>query len=80
MDTFRRVYTSLTDGQKAEMETIKVKAEELEALFNRALPRNPRLIAMAKSELEISVLLGVKAVTTAEPGLTGSATTLAKAE
>jgi hypothetical protein len=70
MDTFRKVYAPLSDEQKAEMEAIKTKAEELEVLFNKAVGRNPRLIAMAKSELEICILLGVKAVTTAEVGAT----------
>lgn len=72
-DTFRKVYTSLSDDQKAEMLAIKEKAEELEVLYEKAVGRNPRLIAMAKSQLEISVLLGVKAVTTEELGETAKA-------
>lgn len=65
-DTFRKVYTPLTDAQKAEVEAIKTKAEELEALFNASAHREPRLMAMAKSQLEISVMLAIKSVTTEE--------------
>lgn len=64
MDTFRKEYTPLTDGQKAEMEAIKTKAEELEALFNNSIPREPRLMAVAKTNLEQAVMWAVKAVTT----------------
>jgi len=65
MDTFRKVYTPLTDGQKAEMDTIKTQAEALEASFNTSLLQgaDPLLIATAKTYLEITILLAVKAVT-----------------
>jgi len=66
MDTFRKIFAPLTDAQKAEMDAIKTKAEELEALFNASAQREPRLMAVAKTQLEISVMCAVKAVTTAE--------------
>lgn len=70
-DTFRKEYTPLNDEQKVEMQNIKTKAEVLEALYSDSLNKSPegqsqeapRLIAMAKSYLEISVLLAIKAVT-----------------
>ena len=68
MDTFRKEYTPLDDEQKAEMLAIKVKGDELEALYVKSMQREPRLMAMAKSQLELSVMCAVKAVTTAATG------------
>lgn len=65
-DTFRKVYTALTDAQKAEMEAIKTKAEELETLLNASLQREPRLMALAKTHLENAIMWAIKAVTTSE--------------
>lgn len=66
-DTFRIIHTPLTDSQKNEMNNVKLKAEELEALFDIAIANgnDPRLIATAKTYLEISIMLAVKAITTA---------------
>lgn len=65
-DTFRKEYSPLTEEQKAEMLAIKEKAEELEALFIKSMQREPRLMAVAKTHLEDSVMWAVKAVTTKE--------------
>jgi hypothetical protein len=67
-DTFRKEYAALSDQQKTEMQAIKEKAEELEALFIKSMQREPRLMSLAKTHLENSVLWAVKAVTTAETG------------
>lgn len=61
-DLFVKSYTALTDEQKNQVLAIKSKAEELIALFNNPTV-NQRLIAMAQDELEISIMLAVKAVT-----------------
>jgi len=68
MDTFRKEYTPLDDEQEAEMLAIKLKGDELEALYVKSMQREPRLMAMAKSQLELSVMCAVKAVTTAIVG------------
>jgi len=65
-DTFRKTYTVLTDDQKSEMEAIQIKAEELEALMLASKTREPRLMSVALTDLEKSVAMAVKAVTTAE--------------
>jgi len=65
-DTFRKLYTPLSEEQKAEMQAIKNKAEELEELFNKSMSREPRLMAIAKTNLEQGVMWAVKAVTTKE--------------
>lgn len=66
-DTFRKEYAPLSDAQKAEMLEIKNKAEELEALFLKSKAREPRLMAIAQTQLELSIMAAVKAVTTKEP-------------
>lgn len=63
-DTFRKEYTPLDDEQKTEMLEIKTKAEELEALFLKSKSREPRLMSIALTQLELSVMAAVKAVTT----------------
>lgn len=67
-DTFRKNFTPLNEQQKAEMLAIKEKAEELEELFNKSIQREPRLMAVAKTNLEQSVMWAVKAVTTEQKG------------
>ena len=63
-DTFRKKYNPLTEDQKIRMAQIKDKAEELESLINDARTEsNGRLIAMAQSHLEISVMCAVKGIT-----------------
>ena len=64
MDTFRKEYAPLSDEQKADMLAIKLKADELEALFDKARKYNPRLIAIAMTDLEKTILVAIKAVTT----------------
>lgn len=66
-DTFRKEYAPLTEEQKAEMLEIKNKAEELEALFLKSKFREPRLMSIALTQLELGVMAAVKAVTTKEP-------------
>lgn len=67
-DTFRKVYKPLSDEQKAQMESVKVKAEELESLFNSIVPaeersERSRCMAIARTNLETSILYAVKGVT-----------------
>ena len=70
MDTFRKEYTSLTDEQKALVDEIKTKAEELEAVLNKATPLPGvnaivgRCMATAKTNLEQAVMWAVKGATT----------------
>lgn len=69
-DTFRKVYSPLTDEQKAQMESVKVKAEELEALLNSIVPteersERSRCMAIARTNLETSIMYAVKGITTA---------------
>lgn len=70
-DTFRKEYTPLDDEQKEQMLAIKNKAEELEALFNAIAPEGERsersrLKAIANTQLELTIMVAVKAVTTAK--------------
>lgn len=67
-DVFRRVYQPLTDLQKAWMDDVKEKAEIL--LSSMESPLEPgerseraRLIAVAKTQLELSVMAAVKGIT-----------------
>lgn len=69
MDTFRKEYTPLTEEQKEGVKMIKEKAEELEEMFNAAVPNGERsersrCMAIAKTNLETSIMYAVKAVTT----------------
>lgn len=68
-DVFRKVYAPLTDKQKAQGLEIKEKAEELLALFNQAVPQEERsersrCMAIARTDLEKSVMMAVKGVYT----------------
>jgi hypothetical protein len=63
-DTFRKEYKPLTDGQKEYMAKIKEEASELETLFNDInTPDIGREIALAKTNLEQSVMWAVKGLT-----------------
>lgn len=62
-DTFVRTYTPLNDDQKRDMDYIKHKAEELLNAFVAASYADPRMIAIAKTNLEQAVMWGVKGVT-----------------
>lgn len=68
-DTFRKEYTPLDDEQKKNMADIKNKAEELLSLFNTAVPTDERsersrCMAVARTNLEQTIMWAVKAVTT----------------
>ena len=65
MDRFRKNYTPITDEQKALGLAIKEKAEELEALFEKAKFFDHRLGAIAQTELEGAVMWACKAAFTA---------------
>jgi hypothetical protein len=63
-DTFRKTYTPLDEKQLAQMDLIKTKAEELEALIRENTdPDNGRLMAVALTNLETAVMWAVKGVT-----------------
>lgn len=66
-DVFRKEYKQLTDDQKIEIELIKNKADELLHEFNMCtnmqLNPDPRMIALAKTNLEQAVMWAVKAIT-----------------
>lgn len=66
MDTFRKEYKPLTEEQKQWMDEVKAKAEDLFLSIDR--PRNAdfagnREIALAKTNLEQSVMWAVKGIT-----------------
>lgn len=70
-DTFRKVYTDLTDTQKDAVAAIKDAAEKVETEFNNAVSREKRndasrLIAIAHTHLENAIMWAVKAVTTSQ--------------
>lgn len=62
-DTFVRTYTPLNDDQKRDMDYIKHKAEELLNAFTTAGYADPRMMAIAKTNLEQAVMWAVKGVT-----------------
>lgn len=63
-DTFRKEYKPLTEPQKMDMEAVKTEAEKLEVFINRCTnSENGRLMSMAKSYLEIAIMLAVKGIT-----------------
>lgn len=69
MDTFRKEYTPLDEEQKQQMAAIKDKAQELLDLFNQAVPQEERsersrCMAVARTNLEQTIMWAVKAVTT----------------
>lgn len=63
-DTFRKNYRELNAAEKAQIESVKKTAEELEALFNAAKEngKNPRHLALAMTNLEQSIMWAVKAI------------------
>lgn len=73
-DTFRKVYTPLDDEQKAEMAEIKDVAEKMLTIFNTCVPQEERsersrCMAVARTNLETTIMWAVKAVTTAKEGV-----------
>ena len=61
-DTFRKVYTPISDEQKERVLAIKTKADELLALFGKSEDRSDksRCAALAKTKLEEAVMWAVK--------------------
>lgn len=62
-DVFVRQYSPLNDDQKRDMDWIKHKAEELLSAIELPAYADPRMKAVAKTQLEIAVMCAVKAVT-----------------
>lgn len=70
-DTFRKVYTPLSDQQKESVDKIKNEAEILMAEFDKAAPagersERSRCMAIARTNLETTIMWAIKGVTTAE--------------
>lgn len=70
-DVFRKEYVQLTDEQKAQGLAIKLKAEELLELFNKAVPMDERsersrCMAVARTNLETTIMWAIKGVYTAQ--------------
>jgi len=68
-DTFRKEYTELSDEQKDQMNAIKDTAQVLLNLFDDAVPTDERsersrCMAIARTNLEQTIMWAVKAVTT----------------
>lgn len=63
-DLFHKEYRELTQPEKQLVASVKDKATELLNLFETAKKEtNGRLIALATTELETSVMWAVKAIT-----------------
>lgn len=64
-DTFRQEYRDLNDAEKASVKDIKNTAEELEALINaqKSNGKDVRLLSIALTHLETSIMFAVKAIT-----------------
>jgi len=69
MDTFRKEYTELSEEQKASMNAVKDKAQELLDLLNQAAPSDERseksrCVNIARTHLETTIMWAVKGITT----------------
>lgn len=69
MDIFRRQYTELNQQQRDDMNRIKEYAEKMLEIFDAAVPKEEksersRCMAIARTNLETTVMWAVKAVTT----------------
>lgn len=66
-DVTRIVYLPISDEQKAYVEHIKLKANELHELYSKVsftrTPEEGRLWALARTHLEIASMFAVKAAT-----------------
>ena len=64
-DTFRKEYTPIDDAAKAQVLDVKTKAEELEMIINAAIAngKDARMMALAKTNLEQTVMWAVKGIT-----------------
>jgi hypothetical protein len=62
-DLFRKEYKSLSDYQKESIDKIKDKAQELWDEIECTQGTDPRMIALAKTNLEQAVMWAIKAIT-----------------
>lgn len=63
-DTFRKVYTELTEYQKGAVIEVKERAEAIEIYLDAVhTPKNGREIALAKTKLEEAIMWAVKGIT-----------------
>ncbi len=70
-DTFRKEYTPLTEEQQSQVAVIKENAEHLLGLLNGFVDPNERsersrCMAIARTNLETTIMWAVKSVTTKE--------------
>ena len=66
LDVFRKTYKSLSEATKDEIYFLKTQAEILLTLIEEAVDHNsgdPRMLALAKTNLEQSVMWAIKAIT-----------------
>jgi hypothetical protein len=64
IDTFRKKYKPISDEQKIQINLIKGIAELLEEAFNESTTSdNGREMAIAKTQLETSIMWAVKGIT-----------------
>ena len=68
-DTFRKVYTPLTDDQKKQVEVLKQSAEVIESFMDAFIAKEERsersrCMNLARTKLEETVMWAVKGVTT----------------
>jgi hypothetical protein len=68
-DTFRRVYTPLSEDQKLKVKTIKVEADVLLDILNNAISPNERserarCMNIARTKLEECVMWATKGIST----------------
>ena len=68
-DTFRLEFTLLDEEQKTQMNELKLDGQKLLDKFNLIVPKDERsersrCMAIARTNLEIGVMMAVKAVTT----------------
>lgn len=66
-DIFRKNYHPQTEEQTDVVSFIKDTAKLLYECFDKASKYDPRLLAIAKTHLEIAVAMAVKGVTTPQP-------------
>lgn len=62
-DVFVRSYSPLNDDQKRDMDFIKEKAEQLLTAMEAASYADKRMMALARTNLEQSVMWAIKGVT-----------------
>lgn len=70
-DTFHRNFTELSQEQKSQMAVIKENADHLLNLMNQFVDPNERsersrCMAIARTNLETTIMWAIKAVTTKE--------------